>query len=90
MRSGEQRRKTATLGQAEERRPLRTDRVKHREHVVDLLFEGRKVRRSVRKPRAAHVEDDQTGERREPAQESFERRFFPLMLDVAEGAGKED
>jgi hypothetical protein len=56
--SCEQGSQPASLGEAEERRALRIDGVEHREHVVYLLFQRRKLCRSVGEPRSPHVQDD--------------------------------
>ena len=48
-----------TLGNPEERRPLRPRGVHHCPNVVDPLLEGRHLADRVREPGAALVEDDQ-------------------------------
>jgi hypothetical protein len=60
------------LGVPEQRRPLGTDRVHHRTEVVHPLFEHRHLveRHRVGQPGSTLVEEDQSGEARQPAKES--------------------
>ena len=86
---GEQRAHRAALRDAEQRRPLGVDRVQHRSDVVHPLLEGGQLPlgNPIGKTRASLVEQDQTGEGREPRQEPRVGRFLPVQFDVREPAG---
>ena len=74
----------AALGMPEECRPLRADRLEHGAHIIHALLQGRQlvVRDAVGETRAALVEQDQAGERREALEEVRHRRLLPHQLDV--------
>ena len=80
----------SALAQAEQRGTLTACRVEHRQNVIDLFLQRRKVHRPVRKPRPPNVQDDQPGKRGKPSQEPGERRLLQLKLNVAESTLEQD
>jgi hypothetical protein len=78
------------LAQAEQRGALTAHGVEHRQNVINLFLQRRKVHRSVRKPRPPNVQDNQPGKRGKPSQEPGERRLLQLELNVAESTLQQD
>jgi hypothetical protein len=77
------------LGDAEQRRLLRTGGVEHCPHVGDAVIDGRARIERVRQPRAAFVEPDEPAERRQPIQEPGEKRLLPRQVQMRHEAGQE-
>ena len=89
---GEQHRHRAALGDAEDDRPLRSDGVHHRAHVVHARLEVGKpvLRHPIGEADAALVEQDQPRERREAFEEPGEAGGVPHRLDVRDPPHHED
>ena len=69
---------------AEDRGPLRADRVHNRAQIVHALLEGRQIcdRDGIREPGAPLVEQDQPRERGEPFEKPPRVGSFPHLFDV--------
>ena len=92
IRGREQQAHRATFGRAQERRPVRSDRLHHGSHVVHPLLERRQavLGHPIRQARATLVEHDQPTERRQPPIERRERRRFPRHLEMRDVAADDD
>src|SRR5262249_35192845 len=84
VRRGEENAHVSTLGVAEQRGTLRTDRLEHGADVVHALLEGRQlvVGDAVGESCAALVEEDEAREGGEAVEEGRHRRLLPHQLDV--------
>src|SRR5262249_48714601 len=92
VRRGEENAHVSTLGVAEQRGTLRTDRLEHGADVVHALLEGRQlvVGDAVGESCAALVEEDEAREGGEALEEVRHRRLLPHQLDVRDPARNVD
>jgi hypothetical protein len=75
---------------AEERRPLRADRIHHARDVVQAVFEGLIDGSALRHTGARAIEHDQSREAAETREEPGERGELPLQREVARPPEEED
>jgi hypothetical protein len=88
IRRREQDAHRTSLGDAQERRALRSGGVQHSANVVHPLLQGRKGvdRDPIRQACAALVEQDQPGKGRQTPQKAGKRRLLPRPLKIRDPA----
>ncbi len=87
VRGREQGRHRAALELRVHGRALRAGGVQHRDHVVHLLLERRRLGDRIGQPRSATVEHDQPRERREAVEVPRHPRLIPVVLDLRDPGG---
>ena len=90
IRRSKERAHRAAFGHADERRVVRSNLLHHRPDVVHPLLECRELRDAIGKARAALVDQDQAGERRQAEQKAREGWLGPEVLEVRDPAHDED